>query len=82
MSNPFGRRLALAALPAAIASLALASPAKAEPWPNLNDAEDHLRLALDSLRRAPDRFGGHKHEAIRLIEGALDEIEQSKRSFR
>jgi hypothetical protein len=53
-----------------------------EPWPNLNEAEDHLRLALDALNRAPNRFGGHKAEAERLIRGALDEIEISKRSFR
>ena len=53
-----------------------------EPWPNLNEAEYHLGLALDALHRAPDRFGGHKAEAIRLIRGALDEIEVSKRAFR
>ena len=53
-----------------------------EPWPNLDEAEDHLRLALDALNRAPNRFGGHKAEAERLIRGALDEIEISKRSFR
>ena len=34
-----------------------------EPWPNLNEAEGHLRLALDALNRAPDRFGGHKAES-------------------
>ncbi|UFN50084.1 hypothetical protein LPC08_05475 [Roseomonas sp. OT10] len=53
-----------------------------EPWPNLNEAEDHLRLALDALNRAPNRFGGHKGEAERLIRGALAEIEIAKRSFR
>lgn len=81
MTTKTGRRLVLAALPAAVASLAITAAAHAEPWPNLNDAEEHLRIALDALHRAPDRFGGHKYEAIRLIRGALDEIEQAKRSF-
>lgn len=53
-----------------------------EPWPNLNDAEAQLRGALESLNRAPDRFGGHKAEAQRLIRDALAEIEMAKRSFR
>ena len=53
-----------------------------EPWPNLNDAEAQLRGALESLNRAPNRFGGHKAEAERLIRGALAEIEMAKQSFR
>lgn len=53
-----------------------------EPWPNLNDAEAQLRGALASLNRAPNRFGGHKAEAERLIRAALAEIEMAKQSFR
>ena len=53
-----------------------------EPWPNLNDAEAQLRGSLEALNRAPNRFGGHKAEAERLIRGALAEIEMAKRSFR
>lgn len=52
------------------------------PWPNLTEAETHLGLALDALHRAPDRFGGHKAEAARLIRAALEEIEAAKRAYR
>jgi hypothetical protein len=53
-----------------------------EPWPNLNDAEGHLQAALEDLNRAPDRFGGHKGEAERLIQAAMSEIEAAKYSYR
>ena len=52
------------------------------PFPNLTDAEEHLAAALAALHRAPDRFGGHKAEAIRLIHGALNEIELARLAFR
>ena len=52
------------------------------PFPNLTDAEEHLAAALEALHRAPDRFGGHKAEAIRLIHGALNEIELARVEFR
>ena len=71
-------QLPLLAGAALVAGCAMAQ----EPWPNLNDAERNLAAALDSLHRAPDRFGGHKAEAIRLIRGALSEIEMAKRAYR
>jgi hypothetical protein len=73
--------LASASAAAGLAALTGCATAQ-EPWPNLNDAEMHLNLALEALNRAPNRFGGHKAEAERLIRGALAEIEISKRSFR
>ncbi|MCK8785804.1 hypothetical protein M0638_15600 [Roseomonas sp. NAR14] len=52
------------------------------PFPNIVDAQNHLQAALASLERAPDRFGGHKGEAQRLIRAALGELEEAKRAFR
>ena len=52
------------------------------PFPNLTEAEEHLAAALEALHRAPDRFGGHKAEAARLIRGALNEIELARLAFR
>lgn len=83
MSQTSRRDIAALSVAAAAAGLVLASEAGAQPaFPNLTDAEAHLSRALDALNRAPDRFGGHKAEAIRLIRGALAEIEQAKRAFR
>lgn len=56
--------------------------AQQEPFPNINDAEAALQSALQSLQRAPDRFGGHKAEAARLIRGAITELEQAKADAR
>ena len=56
--------------------------AQQEPFPNINDAEGALQSAQQSLQRAPDRFGGHKAEAARLIRGAIMELEQAKADFR
>ena len=50
-------------------------------FPNLDSAEGHLNAALDDLNRAPERFGGHKAEAIRLVRSAINEIEAGKASF-
>ncbi len=52
------------------------------PFPNLNDAESHLQAAIASLRQAPPIFGGHKVEAVRLIEAAIGEIEAAKADAR
>ena len=81
MNNRSSLRLALLSVLAGMVSMSGCASAQ-EPWPNLNDAERNLRAALDDLNRAPDRFGGHKAEAQRLIRDALSEIEQAKRSFR
>jgi hypothetical protein len=78
------RRGWLAALPllAGAGVLAAGCTVAQTPFPNLTDAEEHLAAALEALHRAPDRFGGHKAEAIRLIRGALNEIELARLAFR
>ena len=68
------RKAAVAAALIAPASCAMAQA----PFPNINDAEYHLQAALDSLHRAPPEFRGHKAEAVRLIRGAITELEISK----
>lgn len=82
MSQASRRDLAALSVATAAVGLALATEASAQSFPNLTDAEGHLGAALEALRRAPDRFGGHKAEAMRLIQAALAEIEQAKRAFR
>lgn len=79
------RRGMLRALPllAAGVGVAAAGCTMAQvPFPNLTDAEEHLAAALEALHRAPDRFGGHRAEAVRLIRGALNEIELARIAFR
>ncbi|MDB5379450.1 MAG: hypothetical protein JWR00_3896 [Rubritepida sp.] len=83
MSQTSRRDLAALSVATAAVGLALATDAAAQPaFPNLTEAEGHLSAALEALRRAPDRFGGHKAEAMRLIQAALAEIQQAKRAFR
>ncbi len=83
MSEKSRRELAALSVATAAVGLALATEAAAQTaFPNLTDAEGHLGAALEALRRAPDRFGGHKAEAMRLVQAALAEIEQAKRAFR
>lgn len=80
-----GRRAAISAVPllALGAGMVAAGCTIAQtPFPNLTEAEEHLAAALSALHRAPDRFGGHKAEAIRLIHGALNEIELARIAFR
>lgn len=84
-SSPSGRRAMLRAVPLltlAAGVVAAGCTMAQEPWPNLNDAEAHLDAALDALHQAPDRFGGHKAEAVRLIREAYNEIELAKRAYR
>jgi hypothetical protein len=73
---------ALPVLTAGAALLAAGCTVAQVPFPNLTDAEEHLAAALAALHRAPDRFGGHKAEAMRLIHAALNEIEQARVAFR
>lgn len=65
----------------ALALIVAACAVAQEPWPNLNDAEGNLHAALQALNRAPDRFGGHKHNAENLINQAINEIELAKRNY-
>jgi len=79
------RRAMLRAAPVLVAGIGLfaAGCTVAQvPFPNLTEAEENLSAALVALHRAPDRFGGHKAEATRLIQAALSEIELARRAFR
>ena len=80
MSTLEPRRAVLAAARAAAALALIPAAGCAIPaqFPDLDDAEMHVSLALDALRRAPDRFGGHKAEAERLLRQSLDQIAQAK----
>lgn len=83
-ANPH-RRAMLRAAPVFVAGIGLfaAGCTVAQvPFPNLTEAEENLGAALAALHRAPDRFGGHKAEAARLIQAALSEIELARRAFR
>ena len=80
-----GRRRMLRALPLLTTGtgvLAAGCTMAQVPFPNLTSAEEHLAAALSDLHAAPDRFGGHKAEAIRLIRAALNEIEMARVAFR
>ena len=79
------RRTLLRALPVLTAGaglIAAGCTVAQVPFPNLTDAEEHLAAALTALHDAPDRFGGHKAEAIRFIHAALNEIELARVAFR
>jgi hypothetical protein len=86
MTDPdHDRRALVRALPLLTIGVGLAAAGctvAQTPFPNLTEAEEHLAAALEALHRAPDRFGGHKAEAARLIRGALREIELARLAFR
>jgi hypothetical protein len=72
------RELALLATGGVIATgliAAAAKPAVAERQPNMESARAALVEALNFLHQATDDKGGHKVEAIRLVEGAIHEVE-------
>jgi hypothetical protein len=81
-SDRRGMLRALPLLTVGIGIIAAGCTVAQTPFPNLTDAEEHLAAALQALHRAPDRFGGHKAEAVRLIHGALSEIELARVAFR
>lgn len=67
----------------AVAVCAFAAGAVAQSrFPNIDSAAGHLNAALTDLDRAPDRFGGYKANAQRLIRDALVQLEQAKANFR
>jgi hypothetical protein len=43
-------------------------------FPNIDAAQASLASALQSLDRAPDRFGGHKAAAMSLVRQAQQEL--------
>ncbi len=72
-----GRRKAL--LVAGAASLAalglLPSRARASSFPRLDKALVEMREARKFLQNAPNKFGGHKKNAIEALTTAINEIE-------
>jgi hypothetical protein len=68
---------------AAVAALSFAVGACAQGrFPNIEAAQSNLAAALDSLSRAPDRFGGHRVAAMNLIRQAQGELVEAVRNFR
>lgn len=51
-------------------------------FPNIDSAQASLAAALQSLDRAPERFGGHKARAMELIRQAQQELNQAVQNFR
>jgi hypothetical protein len=75
------RELGLLATGGAIAAALVvnAKPAAAEPQPVMAHAREALADALESLRRATSDKGGHRVKAIKLIEGAIAEVDAGMR---
>ena len=72
-----------AALLGACAAACFAAGAVAQSrFPYLDSAQAALASALQSLDSAPDRFGGHKTNAQRLIREAQHELTTAAQSFR
>lgn len=78
MSNTTSRRqfmVKAAATTAGLSAIALAtSPAHAEQG-NMERALNSLYTALQALREAPPNKGGHKANAVNLIEQAIAEVQ-------
>jgi hypothetical protein len=51
-------------------------------FPNIDAAQGALASALQSLERAPDRFGGHKAAAQNLTRSAQQELALAAQAFR
>jgi len=72
-------RTKLGALLLAVATLAFTAGTIAQPrYPDIDQAEGSLNSALGALHAGRDVFGGHKANAIRLINNAIGELEQGK----
>lgn len=72
-------RRALMAFVAGV-SLAGSGLAFAEPQPRIVAALQHLRAAKAELERAEPNKGGHRDEALRLVEGAIHQCEEGVRA--
>ncbi len=70
---------ALAAAAGLLATTAVQgqSDADRQRHPRLARAIDDLRDARDYLRNAPNKFGGHKSEAIEAIDRALRQLREA-----
>ncbi len=80
MKDNLTRRAALGAVGtaglAALGAVALvpSKAAAAAKHPHLHAAIEELRAARTELNDAPDTFGGHKEEAIKQIDRAIEQI--------
>ena len=73
----------LAAAFLAVGGIAFMAGAIAQSrFPNIDAAQVSLASALDSLNRAPDRFGGHRATAMNHIRSAQAELNEAIRAFR
>jgi hypothetical protein len=73
------RRTALAAAFVAVGLISFAAGTVAQGrYPLINSAEGRLNNALGDLRTGRDVFGGHKQNAMGLIQQAIGELETGK----
>ena len=73
------RRVKLGAALVAVGLLSFAAGSIAQGrYPEINRAEGHLQAALGDLRAARTAFGGHKANAMGLINQALRELQEGK----
>jgi hypothetical protein len=75
----FTRRMQLAAVIFAVALLSFAAGTIAQgryPW--INQAEGSLRTALNQMQAGRGVFGGHKENAMGLVNQAIGELEAGK----
>jgi len=72
-------KVKLGTLLVVVATLSFAAGTIAQPrYPDIDQAEGSLNAALGALHAGRDVFGGHKVNAIRLINNAIGELEQGK----
>jgi hypothetical protein len=63
------------AITAALVVNAKSAMAQPERQPNMVHAREFLQSALQALRAASDDKGGHRVQAMKLIEGAISEVD-------
>jgi hypothetical protein len=69
----------LAVIIFAVALLSFAAGTIAQGrYPEMNRAEGALRAALNDMQNARDVFGGHKANAMGLVNQAIGELEAGK----
>ena len=73
------RRMRLAGAIFAVALLSFAAGTIAQGrYPEISRAEGALQAALRDMNQARDVFGGHKQNAIKLVNQALGELQTGK----
>jgi hypothetical protein len=58
-------------------AVAPAAPPAAEPHPEIRAAINSLRRAKEHLEHAAHDFGGHRVEAVRACDVALEQLQQA-----